>query len=69
MKTKTFDMFIDVNLQCNRYIGLLPMNVHSYTFLSSLILTHVFILEQDLLDIRINFLEVGLARHCKTLAH
>lgn len=43
MKTKTFDMFIDLKLQCNRYIGLLPMNVNNYTFLSSLILTHVFI--------------------------
>ncbi len=42
-KTKTSEMNIDLNLQCNTYISLLPMNANCDKFLSSLLLTHVFI--------------------------
>lgn len=37
-KTKTLDMNIDLNLQCNSSINLLPMNRNCDTFLSSLLL-------------------------------
>lgn len=48
-ETKTFDTNIDLSLQCNSYISLLPMNVNCEKCPSSLLLT----LYLHLLDMRV----------------
>lgn len=48
-ETKTFDTNIDLSLQCNSYISLLPMNVNCEKCQSSLLLT----LYLHLLDMRV----------------